>query len=373
MEFRTRDEGRNHIREMLIDNEVVSWLTIIDYQMRVGAAVARMAGIAGVETHRQHRMKGYMRVLFDDTVRYMMDERYDVSVLFGIPNFYPKFGYAVCMPWPKVKVQTRDAELAKSAAESTACKVRPMEPDDISAIIDLYNRNNATRSLTLVRMPEYFKGFTKGLWWDARAEAIVVEDARGGFAGYAVWDKSDTVVNVIEVESVNASYYPVLLHEFAKQAINKRCGDISLFMPPDHPFGQFVLRYGCEWSIRYERHADGMMRILNQAALLEKLVPELQRRVTLVPGSLQGALAIQTNLGATTISIHDGMVKLAPGVQANSVVEMPQEKLAQLVVGYRSVSDVLSDGEVCSQGEVAPLLSALFPQGQPYMWAADHF
>jgi predicted acetyltransferase len=272
-------------------------------------------------------------------------------------------------------VQTRDAELAKTEMQPGAqpCTVRPLQPDDISAIIDLYNHNNATRSLTLVRMPEYFKGFPKGLWWGATAEAVVVEDTRGGFAGYAVWDKSDTAVNVIEVESVDASYYPALLYEFAKQAINKRCGDISLFMPPDHPFGQFVQRYGCEWSIRYERHADGMMRILNQAALFEKLTPELQRCVALAPGNPQGVLAIHTNLGATTISIHDGMVKLTPSVHADSVVEMPQEKLAQLVAGYRSVSDVLSDGEVCSQGEVAPLLSALFPQGQPYMWAADHF
>ncbi|MCL5998859.1 MAG: GNAT family N-acetyltransferase [Chloroflexi bacterium] len=281
MDIRTRDEGRYHIREMLVDDQLVSWLTIIDYQMRIGSAVVRMAGIGGVETHHKHRMQGHMRVLFEDTVQYMLAQGYDISMLFGIPNFYPKFGYAVCLPWPKATVQTRDAELAQT--EAVPCNMRPVGPDDLSAIIDLYNQRNASRTCSLVRTAEYFKGFTKGTGWDTRTEAITLEDGQGGFAGYAAWDKSDQTVNVVEVESISPSFYPALLYEFARQAIARRCGHITLFMPPDHPFAQFVQRYGCEWSIKYMRHSDGMMRILNQASLIEKITPELKRTFIRAP------------------------------------------------------------------------------------------
>ena len=46
----------------------------------------------------------------------MQHEGFDVSMLFGIPNFYPKFGYATCMAQPKVSIKTRDAELANARA-----------------------------------------------------------------------------------------------------------------------------------------------------------------------------------------------------------------------------------------------------------------
>jgi predicted acetyltransferase len=70
----------------------------IDLPMRIGDAVIRMAGIGDVYTEREHRMKGYMRYLYEDTLTYMTEEGYDVSMLFGIPDFYTKFGYAVCLP-----------------------------------------------------------------------------------------------------------------------------------------------------------------------------------------------------------------------------------------------------------------------------------
>src|SRR6266536_3592169 len=144
MEIRTRKETNYSTREMLIDGQVVCWLTLIDYAMRIGSARVRMAGIAGVETKSEHRMKGYMRVLFQDTLEYMRNEGFDVSMLFGIPSFYPKFGYATCMALYKVMVKTRNAELAKGLARPV--QARPIAPADLPAVAELYNRANASRS-----------------------------------------------------------------------------------------------------------------------------------------------------------------------------------------------------------------------------------
>jgi len=121
MHITTTDEEHYHKRELwLDDNTCVSQLYVIDFMMRIGSTPVRMAGIGGVHTDRQHRKKSYMRALYEDSVTYMIDQGYCVSVLFGIENFYIKWGYATSLAQYVAKVKTRDAESAKNL--STICR-----------------------------------------------------------------------------------------------------------------------------------------------------------------------------------------------------------------------------------------------------------
>ena len=77
MKITTRDEEYWHIRELWLDDdpdEAACKLTVLDLPMRIGTTVVRMAGIGGVHTQWQHRMKGYMRALCEDSLEYMVDE-----------------------------------------------------------------------------------------------------------------------------------------------------------------------------------------------------------------------------------------------------------------------------------------------------------
>ncbi len=367
--IRTRDNGREHIREMLIGDQAVCWLTVIDYTMRIGGAAVRMAGLGNVETRREHRKKGYMRVLLGDTVPYMQQEGYDVSMLFGIPDFYYRFGYATCLPIYRATIQTRDAERAAAGAQPLTS--HPIGAPDLPDVIDLYNRNNALRSGSLIRSAEYFKGFTQGTLWNTPPEGIAFQDVQGRFAGYAAWDGSANVVNVLEVEAVDAAYYPALLGEFARLAMARRCGHITLLMPPDHPFGQFAQAFGLEWSVRYPRQSDGMGRILNQSTLFEKLRPELARRAAESP--LRGraaSLSLRTELGETSLALG------AANAPAQGVVKLSQDRLLQLVMGYCGARELLADSEVRTeqaQPDLARWLDALFPRGYPHTWQQDNF
>jgi predicted acetyltransferase len=371
MDIRTRDEGRYHQREMLIDGQVVAWLTVIDYQMRIGSALVRMAGIGGVETAPQHRMKGLMRILFEDTVRYMTGAGYDVSLLFGIPNFYTKFGYATCLPSYRVTVATRNAELAQ--ADAPACQARPMQPEDLPFVIDLYERHNIERSCSVTRTAEHFTHFPKGTHWGQPAEAVVFEDEAGRRVGYAAWDKTNERVSVIEAEAEEAGCFGALLAEFARQAVAKRCGHITLHLPPDHSFAEYLQRFGCEWTIAYPRHADGMMRLLNQATLFDALRPELERRVMAarLPAPLD--VSVITELGALRLRLIGDRLALEHNAGAPASITLSQDKLAQLIAGYRPARDVLNDAGAQVTGNALPLLDALFPRGWPHLWHADHF
>ncbi len=368
MQINTRKEGRDHVRELLIDDKVACSLGIIDINMRIGASVVRMAGIAGVETRPEHRMKGHMRILLSDTLTYMQQQGYDISMLYGIPNFYTKFGYAPCHPATSLKIKTRDAELATAARPVS---ITPATSADWPAIIDLFNRCNATRTCSMVHTADTFKGFTKGSNWVVRTECIIIKESLDHFAGYAVWDQNSEAMNVVEVEAIDEAHYPALLAHFAQEAVKKRCSEISFFLPFDHPFSEFVQRYGCEWTISHFRHAYAMGRILNQASLFDKLSHMLRLRVAhSILRDQSFALNLRTDLGETTLTFG------APGEGPSGVLLIPQDRLLQLVLGYRSLGDTLSDPLVQVQSTHPGFrqgLDALFPRGYPFNWLPDYF
>lgn len=373
MEIKTRDEGRDHIRELWLDNETKAcWLHVIDYPMRIGSVVVSMAGIGGVWTAAEHRMKGYMRVLFEDTVRYMTEQGYEVSLLFGIENFYHKYGYATCLSRYTCKVATRDAEAAGVLAQSFT--TRPIEAADMPAVLALYDERNATRSGSIVRSIDDFPAFRKGTWYDTSAETQLWEDKTGALLAYAVWDRVRYDVKVSEIEAIDESLYPTLLYALAEQAVAKRCETIELHLPPDHSFAEYVKRYGAEWKIEHPRFSDGMMRILNLQPLFEKLLPELARRLSESRlAGYTGKLSLKTDLGALGLRFEDGQVRLDEKVDAELSLALSQDRLTQLVMGYRSVRDMLNDPEVAMQGDARPLLDALFPLQNGFTWASDHF
>ena len=377
MKITTKDEGRDHRRELWIEGEekAVCHLWVIDFTMRIGITTVRMAGIGGVHTERAHRMKGYMRHLYEDTVQYMIAEGYDISMLFGIENFYTKFGYAPGLAAFECKVKTRDAEVsAGTAAAAGSYVTRPIGETDMPAILDLYNANNATRVCSVVRTLEDFSKFSKGTWYGTPPDTQLWEDANGKLLAYATWDHYDKAVKVAEVEARDDAFFPTLLSFFAAQAMEKRCEDVQLFIPPDHPFAEYVERFGAEWKVTYPRHGSGMLRLLNQKPFFEKIAPELERRLALsCSAGYTGTFTLQTDLGTVTLVINRGKIAVTDGNHEGLRLELSQDKLTQLAIGYRSARDVLNDPQVTAHGDVLPLLDILFAKGTPYIWVADHF
>ena len=372
MEIKTTVEDNRLFRELILDGKRVSWLTIIDHRMRIGSAQVRMGGIGDVGTDRDQRMKGYSRRVMEDSARYMRDEGFDVSLLFGIRDFYPKFGYAGCLPACTLEMATRNAESAGAGAG--AYSVRPLEDADLDALIDLYNAANRSRTGTLVRERPRFSGITKGSKWGVPVETIVLIDAAGRFAGYAAYDKDEVEVTVTEVEAADPAAFPDLLYQFAKLAIDRRAGSIKILAPLDHPFTEVCRRFDCKITVNHHRCGGGMMRIIKQETLFDKIAPELTSRLgDSRYSTFSGRLALRTDLGDTLLEIDNGAVTAHPGAEADNSIELPQSRLSQLVMGYRAPRGLLTEPEVSFHGDALQLAEALFPQHYAYVWAADYF
>lgn len=374
MKIKTIDDGRRHRRELWLDEETqVAHLWVIDYTMRIGAAEVKMAGIGGVHTESAHRMKGYMRVLFQDTVDYMAEQGHDVTMLFGIPAFYNKFGYATCMANYRVSVATRDAEDAgaEAGAGAQALTRRPVTSDDMPGIVARYTAENATRTGSVLRDSADFTTFPHGTDWGTPTEAVLWENETGDMLGYLVCDRAKTAVTVAEIGTSDPALYPTVLSTLAKQAVEKRCERINAVIPPDHAFAEYLQRFGSQWEIAYPRYGDGMLRILNQPELFEKLSPELARRVAGMAAARP--IALETDLGALTLIPEADGLRCVPGIEAEAQLTLSQDKLMQLVMGYRSVQDVLNSPEVTMTGDALPMLTALFPKDMAFVWSPDHF
>lgn len=372
MGIQTKDNGRNHFRELIIDDKSVSWLTLIDYTARIGSARLRMGGIAGVGTQEDCRKKGYSRSVLEDTNDYMAQEGYDIALLFGIPDFYYKFGYAVCISEPSFTLNT--PEIAHLPGTLGAFHIIPADESHTQRIIQLHNCANDRRPLSIVRYPEYFKGFQKGSQYGLPAETLVISNADGEFVGYFVYDAVEDQMNAVEVECSDPAAFKSVLSYLSNRAESKNLTSIKFFMPQSHPFSIYCHRLNCAVSIGYDRCHGGMGRIINQNTMFVKLRDELSRRIMCSEyARYTGTILISTDIGETVLSFLDGEVRVVCASDSDNSLEIPQSKLMQLVTGYRPIRDLMADDEVTLTGDVVDLLDALFPMDEPYTWLADHF
>lgn len=369
VEVQSEVGGRMHRRMVVVDGSSVSRLVVRDEFIRLLGAEVRSGNIGGVETDREHRRQGYSRRLMEDTLRYMADMGQEVSMLFGIPDFYDKFGYAPFMAEYAVRVATRDAErLAQEAPGHTA---RSVQPEDRPFIVDLYSRDSRLSPGALVRSRGAWPGFRMGSDYGLPATAFVLQDTDGRLAAYAAFDDRPTQMRVIEAGAADPRLFPALLRELAARAIERRCEHIELLAPPDHPFARVLTRCGCRITSDYPRMGGGMMRLIDQDALLARLESALAERIG--NSRFTGAcvtLCIETDLATTDLQLGAARGR---GERVEAGVVLPQQTLVQLVTGYRTAADVLAETGVESRGQARGVLEALFGGQTPYVWRTDRF
>lgn len=368
---RTLEDGKwMKIHLALSDDESdVSRLWAPTFDMRIGSAVVKMGGIAGVGTKEEHRMRGYSRLVMDESTRYFAETGHDVAVLFGIPNFYHKFGYVSALPVTTLTVKVKDV-LAGFGGSLTLSTVRPLRDEDWSAVLDIYHDNHRTRTGTLLRPRETWQGYRHGTEWGCKTETFVVTDEMGKVVGYVTFDAVDNACRIGDLGYQTPAVFPTLLTTMVEQAQRRDLEEFEVKLPPDHPFVLFCRHCGGAVRTIYQRNRGGMARIINLRLLFEKLTGLLTERLA---EEWNGALRLQTDLGTVTLEIAGGQVFVSDNATPTWNVIISQMSLTQLIMGYRSVSDVALDDGAHLSADVVPLLNALFPVGHPWMAIPDWF
>ena len=366
-EIRYEREGESCTISVAAGGEAVSRLRVIRYDMRLAGAWVAMGGIAEVVTHPRHRGQGYAARLLRAAVDFMREERYAVSLLFGIADFYHRFGYTPVLPEYSVAVATAAAERLPAAAA-----VRPARAGEEGPLLALYTRVNAGRNGTVRRTEAAFVPLPDpgDSWW-VHPRRILVAEAAGEPAGYAILHGNPERLRVLEL-GVPAEHVATagasLVAALAQEAAQRRIEQIRLPLPPDEPLAAFLRRIGCRVEITYPANGDGMGRVVHLEALAEALAPALQRRLETLAAPAGGE-----PLGSLEFVCPEGSARLALGPGRRLAITLPQQQHCQLLMGYRGIDDIAVEHPGAVEAEALPIVRALFPAGFPHMWGIDHF
>lgn len=380
--------------ELWVDGKAVSRLWVIPFTLRVGAARVRMDGIGGVGTSEENRNRGYARRLLAAAVDWMAGREAALTMLYGIPDFYYKFGYATAGPDHLVHL------LPPFEGEKLpdGWSVRGFTPDDLPAVQRIYESSAPATVGTAVRPSDGGGPWSRLLKTpdgESGDEACVVLNPSGRVAAYA-WKGSGfwyikhklskeypdaLILGEVMAEGPEAADAVLVAcrlwagEESRKSA--KEIGRVLLSLPPEGPVAN-AAQYRLSSFVRnYSPSGDSMARVLNVERLMSALEPELDARWKAAKSDLRGALHVQTEIGEAWLEVKPGGVTVAsPGAARESdpvPVRLPQAALARLALGAFPPHDLLARLAPPLDPPANEILAALFPMRHPHMFIPDRF
>ena len=348
------------------DGTEVSRLWIFTKRMRIGTASIRIGGIGNVGTERDHRLKGYSSLVMRESTRLLSEQRIEMGFLFGIQDFYHRFGYDVAFAQTELQVPAEALACARPAL-----RTRMMVRADAPAVRRVYNQLNAGRTGTIVRPPRWLY-FAISAGFKRAGRTVVALDGRDRIVGYAMYDVRDERLVVSEIEARSHQAFQALADVLSKRARRRKARTAEIHVPIGHAFGSYCVSLGCSRQIRHPRNGGPMARVIDLPRLLDRMLPDLSRRVA--DSGFRDAVTFRTDLGDVCLGLENGQVRRLPEppADAHSVV-LPQSALMQLAMGYRCAADVSQDPGVRIPRRALAIVDSLFPGGYPYMAWPDRF
>jgi len=348
----------NSSRVGQIDGRLVTHWGVYDMPMRIGSAVVRVAGIGNVATHADYRNRGYMSATARASIAAMRSAGYDLSLLFGINDFYHRFGYI--RAWATRTWRVRLAELPKKLPRVRLRKLSLRRCTEWSAPA---NRYYAGLTGTMVR-PTYVRGRFAGDW-----QAHGWRDGRGRLIGYVVAWVHDNALDVVDAVGRSEQVLAALA------ALTRKAGqnEMRIFdLHPLCPLGKYLRRHSCRIETLYRPNGGAMMRIINLRAALDKLTGELSRRLKASAlRAWRGTLVLGDGRESVNLTIRRGRVRVGGATRSRHAVR--GRHLGRLLLGADEPGEIIEAGRMKVTGDARWLVEALFPHQHPAVPAWDHF
>ncbi|MCW3053846.1 MAG: hypothetical protein JWN14_3016 [Chthonomonadales bacterium] len=377
--------------KLMFGEKCVSWLSIVPFTLQIGAATVRMDGIGGVGTDSHYRNRGYSRRVLEAAVTHMRNGDGALSMLYGIPDFYPKFGYATAGPDYLVILN----DLERDNVLPSGWTVRDFTPSDLPAMQALYAHCTARAVGSALRLAE------GGVWahltgeaGDEQADAcrvVIGPDGRlHGYVWRARWcwyvkHKLETdfgmalvLGEVMADGPLAADAVLAACKQWAEaEAAERKVNQVVLSFPPEGPLYAAVMRQYAHCLQKYSACGNSMARVLDVTRLLRALTPELQASLHAEHSQFVGTLVFETDLGDATLHITPNAVTVEEGTDKASGdvlhVAIPQTELARLALGAFPPEDILARLPDPPTAKTATLLTTLFPLRFPHMHLPDRY
>lgn len=362
VEVTTTEDPNFHegdLRVTEVEGKIVSMMLIIQRPIRIGTAIVKGAMVAPVATHPEHQRKGYCSAVMRDAINYMKRENFDMTLLWGEPWLYPKYGYSPAMPYPRLVINPERCR----KVETEPYTFEPFDEHCIKEVTKIYHNNTATRTCAEVRSPELYE-------WKPRNPHVDFEtivNQKGEIIGYSVFTLQNPTEHVAEVGVLNDLACGAVFNRVLQLAKERRIKEIFCVIPPDHPFSSFA--FWKNGDQRVTRSGAGMIRVLNLFSLFKKMEEEFEKRLAHSEfHNLTSTLNIVSEEGAVQLEITEGKVTVNRDVTAGDCqLEISLASLNPLVTGYKSIYDLLRERALSMKGKkVLRLIDVLFPKDFPF-------
>jgi len=353
-----------HTRIAILDGEIAGALRLTTETMRLGEARLKVGGLGWVTTSPRYRHRGVCTQLLRDTLDYMYQHRYHVSMLFGIPNFYHRFGYATTLATYSVTLDAAEA----AAPMNAAYKIRKIKPGDIGAIQKIHNADDADVACSLLRSSAHLKSK-----WDRFKDAEVFTTPQGRVVAYVLCELSEGVLLVQDLGAEDAAAALNLIAHCARRAQDDYAPRIRFLLPPEHPFAHVLTRYESVHEMQLSRDRGGMLAFVDLAEALESILPEWERL-------LGNSMVAERHCEATLIvegtgyrlRAHRGAIDIAETMGKNKF-SLTRSALMRLLTGYSHFDGVYNEERRLIAADARAFLGAIFPKRNPYVHTFARF
>jgi predicted acetyltransferase len=373
------------------EGKIVAHTMLIPRYIQVGQSVLQASEIGVVGTQETYRRQGYASALMDRAITRMAERGDAISILFGIPNFYERWGYeysiGMYLTSYESSLTTEQAlrggkwDMTNSHHRRTASQlgvsgkhitVRPFDSGDLPAVMMLYQESSAKGHSIISRDEQLWLWQLDYMESIGRAdhESFLVAEYEGQMLGYlrlvphqpVNWFYADaTEFSIIEAAGDDADATETLLAVAAGYARDSGVDRIGLYVHPQSQLMAHVMAHG---AIQRSFTGAGFVRMNDLSLALNSLTPTLENRLadSAYAGS-QIRLRVVTELQQTEILIG---VPQAP--EEVVTLEALTNDITRLLLGWFGLKHLPIEGY---QEQHADLLNLLFPQGDPRVGFPD--
>jgi hypothetical protein len=284
---------------------------------------------------------------------------YDMSVLFGIPDFYHKFGYV--RAWASAAHVVMLSDLPAEPPDVRLRKFAVRARDDLTA---LYNREYATVTGTAVR-PTYPRSRRPGRW-----QGFGWLHDSGLLGGYLLVSRDRGTLSCVEA----CGDPEQILRAAAALARKWSCHKVHFEpLPYRGPLARRIRRGTCRVDSRYTHSGGPMVRIVRLPGALAKMAAELSRRLRRSHlAGWRGRLLIADAETKAVLTIGPSGVRLAGNGTSRHAIRGGHE-IAQLLLGTDEPEEIVEAAGMRLSGDARKLLPVLFCNQHPLLSPWDTF
>jgi predicted N-acetyltransferase YhbS len=343
----------------IIDGKIITHWGVWGHEMRIGSSIVRVGGIGVVATDFDFRKKGLMAKTANASIEAMRPAGYDMTILFGIDDFYHKFGYT--RAWAETSYIVKTSDLPKEKPILPIHKFPVKQRDDLN---ELYNHENANFTGTAVK-PTYIRNpflpKTEGYLW---------KNKQGKPSGYVItweWDGRIYINEPVgDVEQILRCVGMVVRKREYKEAR-------FVGMHYDSGLCKTLRRRTCRAETSYKKCGEAMIRTLNLESTLRKISGELSNRLkNSCCADWNGVLLISDSREKACLKIVRDKVSVISQIETKHSIRGGDE-IAQLLIGTDESEEVIEAGKIKLTGDAKSLMKILFPNQHPNLGAWDRY